>query len=113
MSLPSSFASVNRKFPSWTRIRTAVAPIGSAIGEPAVVLSISIRLRMVHSLFHHDAAAVFANTTSTAPKSRIGLTNFVFMIGLVVSKISPETKRQPHVSAAGIGLADDGNSCIE
>src|ERR1700730_9363814 len=84
MSLPSSFASAKRKFPSCKRIKTAVVPIGSAMGAPAVVVSRSIFLRMVHSLFHHDAWALFAAVRNkmTAQKPERGdvrLMRFAFM----------------------------------
>src|SRR5262249_28904208 len=116
MSLPSSLASVNRKFPSCSRIRIAVVPIESAIGAPAGVVSMSIFFRMVHSLFHHEASELFEQT-----KNRVRAMNDVDLIRLFfilwgwISKleVGPEAEGHAPVERGGLGLADEWNTRIE
>src|SRR5262249_33599264 len=88
-----SLASVNLKFPSCKRMRIAVVSIGSAIGAPAVVVSMSIFLRMVHSLFHQAAWALFAQNNS-----RMTARNDVDLIRCVLTlsglKISSPPRRE-------------------
>src|SRR5580693_9279810 len=102
MSPPSSLASVNLKLPSCRRIKIAVVPMLSAMGAPAVVVSMSIFFLIVHSLFHQEAWELFAQNKNKMPASNnVDLTRLVFMFWVLVL----ELRSQPRGETSGANRA--------